>query len=152
AHALEHMMFRGTPSISQAQLFEIGQLMGGDYDADTQGELTQYFFSVPAQYLDVALRLEADRAKHLDLAPSGWTAERGAIEQEVTQDDSIAIQKLFLRTILPAIFKGTPYANDTLGTLHSFNSLINTSLLRKFYDTWYHPNNAVYVIAGNVDG
>jgi zinc protease len=63
AHALEHMMFRGTNDISQTQLFEISQLMGGFYDADTQAEITQYFFSVPSQYLDVALRLEADRMR-----------------------------------------------------------------------------------------
>jgi zinc protease len=152
AHALEHMMFRGTPGVSQTQLFEISQLMGGDYDADTQPEITQYFFEVPAQYLDVALRVEADRAKHLLLAPSGWHDERGAIEQEVTQDESVPIEKLFVRTILPAIFKGTPYANDTLGTLNSFNTQINTDVLRRFYQTWYRPNNAVYVITGNVDG
>ena len=152
AHALEHMMFRGTPDVSQTQLFEISQLMGGDYDADTQSEITQYFFNVPAQYLDVALRVEADRAKHLTLSQAGWQAESGAIKQEVTQDDSVAIEKLFIRTILPSIFKGTPYANDVLGTLNSFNHQISASALRKFYETWYHPNNAVYIITGNVDG
>lgn len=152
AHALEHMMFRGTKDISQTQLFEISQLMGGDYNADTQAEMTQFFFEVPAQYLDVALRLEADRAKALLLAQSGWKAESGAIKQEVTQDDSVPIEKLFIRTILPSIFKGTPYAKDGLGTLYSFNHQINAKVLRKFYSTWYHPNNAVYVITGNVDG
>jgi len=152
AHALEHMMFRGSPGISQTQLFEISQLMGGYYDADTQSEITQYFFDVPAQYLDVALRVEADRAKHLTLSPSGWHDESGAIKQEVTQDDSVAIQKLFERTILPSIFKGTPYEKDVLGTLNSFNHQINANVLRTFYQTWYHPNNAVYVITGNVDG
>jgi zinc protease len=152
AHALEHMMFRGTPNISQTQLFEISQLMGGDYDADTQPEITQYFFSVPSQYLDVALRVEADRARHLTLSPSGWHDESGAIKQEVTQDDSVAIEKLFVRTILPSIFKGTPYAHDVLGTLNSFNNQINAKVLRDFYEKWYHPNNAVYIIAGNVDG
>ncbi|HZZ64930.1 MAG TPA: insulinase family protein, partial [Candidatus Baltobacteraceae bacterium] len=152
AHALEHMMFRGTPGISQTQLFEIAQLMGGSYDADTQSEVTQYFFDVPVQYLDVALRVEADRARHLTLSQSGWQAESGAIKQEVTQDDSVAIQKLFLRTILPSIFKGTPYANDVLGTQYGFNHQISAHVLRKFYSTWYHPNNAVYVVAGNVDG
>jgi zinc protease len=152
AHALEHMMFRGTPNISQTQLFEIAQLMGGYYDADTQSEITQYFFDVPAQYLDVALRTEADRARHLSLTQAGWQAESGAIKQEVTQDDSVAIQKLFLRTILPSIFKGTPYANDVLGTQASFNHNINANVLRKFYQTWYHPNNAVFVVTGNIDG
>jgi zinc protease len=152
AHALEHMMFRGTPAITQTQLFEIGQLMGGDYDADTQSEVTQFFFSVPAQYLDVALRTEADRARHLSLKQTGWLAERGAIEQEVRQDDSVPISKLFTRTILPAIFKGTPYAKDTLGTIASFNNEINSRTLRSFYESWYKPDNAIYVITGNVDG
>lgn len=152
AHALEHMMFRGTPGISQTQLFEISQLMGGDYDADTQSEITQYFFSVPAQYLDVALRVEADRARNLTLAQSGWKAESGAIKQEVTQDDSVPLAKLFTRTILPSIFKGTPYAKDGLGTLQSFNHQIDSKVLRQYYSTWYHPNNAVYIITGNVDG
>jgi zinc protease len=152
AHALEHMMFRGTPSVSQTQLAEIGQLMGGDYDADTQPEMTQFFFEVPAQYLSIAMRLEADRARHLLLAQSGWQAERPAIEQEVTQDDSIPLQKLFERTILPSIFKGTPYAKDTLGTLESFGHQIDARVLGEFYHAWYHPNNAVYVIAGDVEG
>jgi zinc protease len=152
AHALEHMMFRGTRDISQTQLFEIGQLLGGQYNADTQSEITQYDFEVPAQYLDVALRLEADRARHLSLTQAGWEAERGAIRQEVTQDESVPIEKLLLRTILPSIFKGTPYSRDVLGTLNSFDHEINASVLRKFYSTWYHPNNAVYVIDGNVDG
>jgi zinc protease len=152
AHALEHMMFRGTSDISQTQLFEIGQLMGGDYDADTQAEVTQYFFDAPAQYLDVALRLEADRLKNVTLAQSGWQAESGAIKQEVTQDDSNPIQRVFIRTILPSIFKGTPYAKDGLGTLYSFNRQINAKVIRNFFEAWYHPNNAVYVISGNVDG
>lgn len=152
AHALEHMMFRGTSDISQTQLFEIGQLMGGRYDADTQAETTQFYFSVPVQYLGVAIRLEADRARNATISQSGWAAESSAIKQEVTQDDSFPIGKLFQRTILPAIFKGTPYAKDTLGTLFSFNNQINAHVLRGFYRAWYHPNNAVYVIAGDVDG
>lgn len=152
AHALEHMMFRGSQSVSESQLADLGELMGGNQDADTQGEITQYFTSVPSQYLDIALRLEASRAKGLLVPQNLWKIERGAIMNEVTQDDSIAIAKLFQRTILPSIFAGTPYANDTLGTLYSFKNQINSPQLLALYRAWYHPNNAVYVIAGNVDG
>ncbi len=151
AHALEHMMFRGTKNVSSAQLYEIGQLLGGDYDADTKPTSTQYFFTVPSQYMDLALRLESDRARHVLLTQGGWTAERGAIEQEVTQDQSDPFENLELRTILPAIFAGTPYAKDTLGTLQSFNHEIDAKAIRKYFQTWYHPNNAVLVIAGDVD-
>jgi len=152
AHALEHMMFRGSRTLSESQLADISELLGGYDDADTQGEITQYFFSVPAQYLDVALRLEASRAQGLTISQKDWNIERGAILNEVTQDDSIAIQKLFERTILPSIFKGTAYAHDTLGTVYGFKHQINAPQLHAFYRTWYHPNNAVYVITGDVDG
>jgi len=146
------MLFRGTKTVRDSQLADISVLMGGNNDADTQGAMTQFFFSVPAQNLDVALRLEAARARGLAISQKDWNIERGAIMNEVTQDDSIAIAKLFQRTILPSIFAGTPYAHDTLGTLNSFKRQINAPQLRAFYNIWYHPNNAVYVIAGDVDG
>lgn len=152
AHALEHVMFRGSRTLSESQLADISELLGGDSNADTQGEITQYFFSVPAQYLDVALRLEASRARGLTISQKNWSIERGAILNEVTQDDSIAIQRLFQRTILPSIFKGTAYAHDTLGTTFGFKQQINSPQLLAYYKTWYHPNNAVYVISGDVDG
>lgn len=152
AHALEHMMFRGSRTLSESQLADISELLGGYDDADTQGEITQYFFSVPAQYLDVALRLEASRAQGLTISQKDWNIERGAILNEVTQDDSIAIQKLFQRTILPSIFKGTAYAHDTLGTVYGFKHQIDARRLHALYRAWYHPNNAVYIITGNVDG
>ncbi len=152
AHAIEHMMFRGSSTLSESQMADVSELLGGDSDADTQGEITQYFFSVPSQYLDVALRLEASRARGLTVSQKDWVIERGAILNEVTQDDSVAIQKLFQRTILPSIFKGTAYAHDTLGTTFSFKHQINAPQLRAFYRAWYHPNNAVYVITGDVDG
>lgn len=61
AHAQEHMMFRGRPGLSAAQLSSISAAMGGDFNADTQQTVTQYFFTVPAKYLDVALYIEAHR-------------------------------------------------------------------------------------------
>ncbi len=151
AHALEHMMFRGSATLSQSQLADISELIGGYNDADTQAEITQYFFMAPSQYLDVMLRMEASRAKNLTLAQSEWEIERGAIKNEVTQDYSDPLQNLFRKVDL-AMFAGTPYGNDGLGTLRSFDKQINAPQLRAFYSAWYHPNNAIYVIVGDVDG
>ena len=92
AHALEHMMFRGSATLSQSQLADISELIGGYNDADTQAEITQYFFMAPSQYLDVMLRMEASRAKDLTLAQSEWEIERGAIKNDVTQDYSDPLQ------------------------------------------------------------
>lgn len=151
AHALEHMMFRGSDSLSQSQLADMAELLGGYWDADTQSEVTQYFFMAPSQYLDLLLRMEASRARGLTLSQTDWNIERGAIKNEVTADYSDPLTYLFLKADL-AMFAGTPYGNDGLGTLHSFDTQINAPQLRALYRAWYHPNNAIYVIVGDIDG
>jgi zinc protease len=151
AHALEHMMFRGSATLSQSQLADIAELLGGDWDADTQSEVTQYYFMGPSQYLDVMLRLEASRARGLNLDQKDWNIERGAIKNEVTGDYSDPLDHLNL-LVDAAMFKGSPYGNDGLGTLHSFDHQVNAPQLRALYHAWYHPNNAIYVIVGDVDG
>ena len=150
AHALEHMMFRGSASLSQSQLADVSELLGGNSDADTQSEVTQYYFTAPAQYLDVLLRMEASRAKDLTLSQADWAIERGAIKNEVTQDESRPTDKLF-RKVLENLFEGTAYSNDGLGTLESFDKQINAPQLRALYEAYYHPNNAIYVIVGDVE-
>jgi len=148
AHAQEHMMFRGSPGLSGDQLAEIAAAMGGMFDADTQQEVTQYFFTVPAEDLDVALHIEALRMKGvLDSEPL-WQTERGAIEQEVARDLS-SPQYVFYTKLLAAMFKGTPYAHDALGTKASFDQT-SAAMLKQFHDQWYVPNNAILVIVGDV--
>ena len=80
------MMFRGSPGLSADQLAAISAALGGDDNADTQQAVTQYFFTTPAENLEVALRVEATRMRDLLPDESLWTKERGAIEQEVAQD------------------------------------------------------------------
>ncbi len=150
AHAQEHMMFRGSQSLSASQFAEIAAITGGRFNADTQNKITQYFFVMPSQYLDIALNLEASRATGLLDSPPLWEEERKAIEQEVTRDNSDADYRLYVK-MLGRLMAGTPYANPGLGTLHSFEKQIGAPQLKDFFNTWYHPNNATYVIAGDVD-
>ncbi len=149
AHATEHMMFRGSPGLSADQLAAISAAFGGDDDADTQQAVTQFFFTTPADNLDVALRVEATRMRDLLPDPSLWDKERGAIEQEVAQDLSNP-EYVFYEQLLAAMFKGSPYAHDALGTRPSFDKTTGADL-RKFHNTWYAPNNAILIIAGNVE-
>ncbi len=149
AHAQEHMMFRGSPGLSANQLADIVAAMGGKFDADTQQTVTQYFMTVPAEDLDVALKIESIRMRNVLDTQKLWSQERGAIEQEVAQDISNP-EYLFYSKLLGAMFAGTPYSHDALGTRASFNQTTG-AMLKKFYDTWYAPNNAILVIAGDVD-
>jgi zinc protease len=148
AHAQEHMMFRGSPGLSADQLADIAAAMGGRFDADTQQTVTQYFFTVPAEDLDVALHLEAVRMRGALDTEELWKAERPAIEQEVAQDLSNP-QYVFYAQLLEAMFEGTPYSHDALGTRPSFDQTTG-EMLHKFYETWYAPNNAILVIVGGV--
>jgi len=149
AHALEHMMFRGSPGLSANQLSTITAGMGGRFDAQTQQSATQYFFTVPAKDLDVVLHIEAIRMQGVIGGSKGWHQERGAIEQEVAQDLSNPEYVLYSK-LLKVMFNGTPYAHDALGTRASFNKT-PWAMLKDFHSTWYRPNNAVLVIVGDVD-
>ena len=149
AHALEHMMFRGSPGLSADQLANIGSLMGGQFNADTRQTVTQYTYLVPADDLDVVLHIEALRMKAVLSTEQDWREERGAIEQEVAQDLS-SPQYVLFKKLRSAIFSGTAYAHDALGTRPSFDRT-TASMLKHFHDAWYAPNNAILVIAGNVD-
>jgi zinc protease len=149
AHALEHMMFRGSPGLSADQLNAILAGLGGESNASTSQTVTRYYLTVPADALDIALRIEAIRMRGVLSTEKLWEKERGAIEQEVASDLSNP-EYLFYTRLLERIFDGTPYAHDALGTRPSFQRTTG-AMLRKFHEEWYAPNNAVLVIAGDVD-
>src|SRR5579863_682091 len=80
AHAQEHMMFRGSAGLSADQLAEIGNVMGGNFNANTRESLTQYLYTVPSEDLDLALNIEASRMRDVSDRQEDWDKERGAIE------------------------------------------------------------------------
>ncbi|MEO7065295.1 MAG: pitrilysin family protein [Rhodanobacter sp.] len=149
AHAVEHMMFRGSPGLSKDQLAAIAANMGGAFNADTTRGVTQYYFVAPSQDLDVALHVQSLRMRGLDMDEAAWKKERGAIEQEVSRDMSSPMFK-FQTQLMEQLFAATPYAHTPLGTRDSFNKT-TAGMLKQFHDRWYVPNNAVLVIAGDVD-
>ena len=149
AHALEHMMFRGSQGLDKDQLFELGALLGGLYNASTEETVTTYTYTVPAADLGLVLRVEALRMTGATIEQAGWEQERGAIDQEVSRDLSMPTYNLYSE-VQAALFAGSVYENDALGSRPSFEKT-DAALLRRFYEAWYAPNNAILVIAGDVD-
>jgi zinc protease len=149
AHAAEHMMFRGSRSVSGTQFADTMAVMGGNFNGETGAEITSYYFEVPSQDLEVAMKLEASRSAGLVDEPALWEHERGAISQEVALRNSSASYRLTTK-ILANVLKGTPYANEGLGTAESFRTL-SADQLAAFHRKYYMPNNAVYVVVGDIE-
>ena len=149
AHAEEHMAFRGCTGMTADQTAAIYAQLGGQDNADTQQNITQYFTTVPAADLDVALQAQAACLRGVDDSEEEWSHERGAIEQEVSRDLSNPTYK-FIDRLNQDMFAGTPYAHDPLGTRPSFDATTG-AMLQDFYKKWYTPGNAILVIVGDVD-
>ncbi len=149
AHAQEHMAFRGCQGLTGDQIAAIYAQLGGFMNADTQQNITQYYVTVPAQDLDVALRIDAACMADVENSQEEWAKERGAIEQEVARDLSNPTYK-FITRLNHDLFAGTPYEEDALGTKEAFERTTGETL-KNFYRNWYAPNNAILVITGDVD-
>ena len=148
AHALEHMMFRGSPGFHRLS-FPADLRHGRRFQRQYQQIVTQYFFTVPAGDLETALHIEALRMRDVLTADALWRQERGAIEQEVAQDDSNP-QYLSMRALLAQMFAGTPYAHDALGTRPWFQKTTG-AMLKDFHRKWYGAEQCGFVIVGDVD-
>ena len=149
AHAQEHMAFRGCSGMTADQTAAIYAQLGGQNNADTQQNITQYFATVPAADLDVALQAQAACLRGVDDSQEEWAHERGAIEQEVARDLSNPTYK-FIDRLNQDLFAGTPYAHDPLGTKSSFDATTG-DMLHAFYEKWYSPSDAILIIVGDVD-
>ena len=149
AHAQEHMAFRGCAGMSADQTAALYAQLGGQNNADTQQNITQYYATVPVADIDVALQAQAACLRGIDDAQQQWGQERGAIEQEVARDLSNPTYK-FIDRLNEDMFAGTPYAHDSLGTKKSFDATTG-AMLKAFHEKWYVPGNAILVIVGDVN-
>jgi zinc protease len=149
AHAQEHMAFRGCAGMSADQTAAIYAQLGGENNADTEQTITQYYATVPAADLDIALQAQAACLRGIDNSDQEWNQERGAIEQEVARDLSNPTYK-FVSRLNEDMFAGTPYAHDSLGTKSSFDATTG-QMLKDFYSKWYTPGNSILIVVGDID-
>ncbi|HMF27692.1 MAG TPA: insulinase family protein, partial [Candidatus Cybelea sp.] len=149
AHALEHMMFRGTPEISSGGISDITARLGAQMNAETTYDYTQFYFEMPADKLDVALYTDADRMQHAALRAEEWAIERNAVLNEIDGDASSPFFNLLSR-VRAAAFPNQPAGRTPLGNREDVERA-TVAEIRHYYDEWYAPNNATLVVSGDVN-
>ena len=149
AHFLEHLMFKGTPTNSGGVFSELVARSGGRENAFTAHDYTAYFQTVAADQLDNVLRLEADRMTNLILTKEQVDSERLVILEERRQVVDNNPSSQFGEQVAAVQYLAYPYRLPIIGWEHEIRGLTQEDAL-EWYRTWYTPNNAVLVIAGDV--
>ena len=148
AHALAHEMYDGTPFLSGAALDDIVSRLGAKETATTSNDYTTYRFVLPADKLELALRVEADRMQHLSIADATWRKEKRALIAERRAALSGPLTQLYHQVCLTA--STAPLcALSAFGDEKSIESASSEDV-RSYYQDWYVPSNATLVVSGDV--
>src|SRR5688500_10112185 len=152
AHLFEHLMFNGSEN-NPGEFFEPFELVGAtDMNGTTNSDRTNYFQNVPTTALDMALWMESDRMGHLLGAIDQKTLDeqRGVVQNEKRQGENQPygqVWDLLGKTMYPA---SHPYHHSTIGSMADLNAA-SLEDVKNWFRTWYGPNNAVLVLAGDID-
>jgi zinc protease len=147
---LEHMMFKGTPKVGPGEFNKRVAAAGGRDNAFTSRDYTAYFQQVPADRLEEMMALEADRMRHLTLAPSEFEQEIKVVMEERRLRTEDQPQALLFEAMNAVAFKAHPYRRPIIGWMNDLEAMTAQDA-RDWYDRWYVPNNAYVVIVGDVD-
>jgi len=149
AHMFEHMMFKGTEHVRPEAHAQMLNGVGGYVNAQTDEDATHYIDTVPASYLDFTLQLEAERMRHLLFRPEMIATEKEVVKEEIRQRENSPIAKGFLK-FLDVAYTKHPYAWTAGGTIKDLDATTPDDL-KKFYDAYYEPNNAMLVVVGKTN-
>jgi len=152
AHLFEHLMFQGSEN-HKGEFFEPFELVGAtDQNGTTNTDRTNYFENVPTTALDVALWMESDRMGHLlgALDQAQLDEQRGVVQNEKRQGENQPYGRAFT-LISKAVFPDDhPYHHTTIGSMNDLDAA-KLDDVKNWFRSWYGPNNAVLVLAGDID-
>ena len=150
AHFLEHLMFKGTDLIPTGQFSKTIAKNGGEDNAFTNHDVTAYFQRVAKDRLPKVMEMEADRMANLRLSEEDVATERKVILEErrsrVDNDPGSILQE----QMMAALYSNHPYGTPVIGWEHEIRALDREDAL-SFYRRFYAPDNAILVIAGDVE-
>jgi zinc protease len=150
AHLFEHLMFGQTRHLPAGTLDRRIEASGGETNASTWTDWTQYHTELPATELPVVIELEAERMQHLVLRAPQVRSEKEVVanERRFRVDDDV--EGAVSERMYALAFRRHPYHHPTIGWMPDINGFTPADC-RTFYRTYYAPNNATLVVAGNVD-
>jgi len=149
SHIVEHMMFKGTPRYPAGKFSEIIAANGGSENAFTGQDYTAYFQQISNTKLALCFKLEADRMQHLSLKAADFRKEIEVVKEErrMRTDDKPAA--LLNERFNAVAFTSNAYHHPVIGWMEDLNA-ITVQDVRKWYHSWYAPNNATLVVDGDV--
>ncbi len=149
AHLFEHMMFINTENLDQGEFDSIINRAGGSLNGTTNKDRTAYFETLPSNYVNVALWLEADRMANLVVNEANFQREREVVKEErrLRVDNQPYGEALMSIDTLSQDWE--PYRHTVIGSMEDLDAATSEDA-RQFYERFYVPNNAAVVVAGDV--
>ncbi len=149
AHALEHMMFKGTKKVPAGQFSRLIAAAGGKENAFTATDYTCFFQEIEKSHLPLAFRLEADRMANLQITDEEFAKEIKVVMEERRWRTDDKPQSKVNEQFQAAAFVAHPYARPVIGFMNDLENMTAADA-REWYKTWYAPNNATLVVVGDV--
>jgi Predicted Zn-dependent peptidases len=150
AHYLEHLMFKATETMEEGEFDAVVQANGGSHNAFTSWDYTAYHQRIAADRLPIVMQMEADRMVNLRLDRSDWLPERDVILRERGQTLESNPDRVFGEQMRAALYQNSPYGRPIIGWRHEMEQLTG-EIATDFYRVHYAPNNAILVVAGDVE-
>jgi predicted Zn-dependent peptidase len=150
AHLFEHMMFQGSENVGKAEHFQYVFNAGGTVNGTTSEDRTNYFETLPANQLPLALWLESDRMRSLKVTQENLDNQRNAVQEEKRLNyDNRPYVNAFIR-LNEMVFKNPANAHSTIGSMEDLNAATIEDV-REFFRVYYAPNNAVLAVVGDFE-
>ena len=151
AHMFEHLMFKATKNLKSENFDRLTEDVGGYNNASTNDDFTNYYEVVPANHLQRLLFAEADRMASLVVEPVSYASERDVVKEELRLRTLATPYGKLYSIYYPEIsYRVHPYARPGIGSLENLEAATIDDV-RAFHATYYRPDNAVLVVAGNFD-
>src|SRR5213593_4825191 len=151
AHLFEHMMFQGSAHVKKFEHAKLVESAGGNLNGSTRLDYTNYYETLPAEAVETALWLEADRMRSLDVSEENLKNQQNVVSEEVRVNVLNQPYALFEWLDLWQNANSNWYnAHNFYGDLHDIEAA-KIGDVRQFFKTYYAPNNAALVITGDVD-